>query len=590
MVLHAWSLLLLAAGCASERVPAISANVVVYGGTPAAIVSAVAAARGNVTVALIDTSLRLGGLMSGGLGYTDVGDQFAIGGLAREIFLRNARHYNASATAPLYQVEPHVIEGIFAALLGEAGVQYVAARGASIASVALGGGGVRSLTLSTGASAAGNVFIDASYEGDLLAAAGRIVGAHAPAAAAAAGPIQLTFGREAAGAYNESWAGRKEPFGTPFDLRPISPLDATGALLPLLTARTFAPLGSGDALTQGYNFRLCAVRRSESPAHWLPMPQPAPYDPARWELLRRYAALPSIANTSQASAAAHFFSLGPLPSAAGVKKYDMNNGCLVSTDFTGGSWGYPTGNASQRAAVWSAHREYMLQYFHTLTTDPAIAPAIRAGVGDVGLCADEFTASQGWPEQLYVREVLRLVGDAVLTQDAVWSVENGRPPTPATDWGSASIGMGSYAADGHYAQRGPCIAYVDAGGVWRCRMATSEAQIEAAAAAGTLWTGGEGYVGSVSTYMLYQLPYFVLLPRRQDATNVLSPTCPSVSHVVFASLRVEPTFMVLGQGAGVAAALAVQQGCSVQDVPLADLKAELLRQGAVTCHDKYPHC
>jgi hypothetical protein len=121
-------------------------------------------------------------------------------------------------------------------------------------------------------------------------------------------------------------------------------------------------------------------------------------------------------------------------------------------------------------------------------------------------------------------------------------------------------------------------------------MATSEAEIEPASAAGLLWTGGEGYVGSVSTYMLYQIPYFVLLPRRQDVNNVLSPTCPSVSHVVFASLRVEPTFMVLGQGAGVAAALAVKQDCSVHDVPLANLKAELLRQGAVTCHDKFPHC
>ena len=575
------------------------ANVVVFGGTPAAVVSAIAAARGNVSAALVDTSQRLGGLMSGGLGYTDVGDSFAIGGLAKEVFLRNARHYNSTATEPLYQVESHVIESIFAAMLGEAGVQYISAPGATIDSVTLGGGGVRALTLSTGVRASGSVFIDASYEGDLLAAAGRFVGSQLqlqPLAGITSaplpprGPIQLTFGREGEGVYNETWAGRKEPFGTPFDLRPISPLDSSGALLPLLTARTFAPLGSGDALTQGYNFRLCAVKRSESPSHWLPMPQPAPYDPGRWELLRRFAALPSIANTTAHEAARLFFSLGPLPSSAkGVRKYDMNNGCLISTDFTGGSWAYPTCNASQRALIWSAHKEYMLQFFHVLSTDPAIAPAIRAGVADVGLCSDEFPASGGWPEQLYVREVVRLVGDAVLTQNQVWSGGQATP-TPASDWGNASIGMGSYAADGHYAQRGPCVGYQDKGGQWKCRMATSEAEIEQASAAGLLWTGGEGYVGSVSTYMLYQIPYFVLLPRRQDANNVLSPTCPSVSHVVFASLRVEPTFMVLGQGAGVAAALAVKQDCSVHDVPLANLKAELLRQGAVTCHDKFPHC
>ena len=550
------------------------ADIIVFGSTPAAIVAAVAAARANNSVVLVDTAQRLGGLMAGGLGFTDVGDAFAIGGLAREVFVRNARAYNASATAPLYQVEPHVIQSVFTAMLAEAGVRYARAVDATIAAATVAAGRLQGFALSSGASFSGAVFIDGSYEGDLIVAAGTLA-TILPAPPPARGPVLYAIGREDRRVYNESWAGRREPFGFPFDMRPISPLDASGALLPLLTARTFAPVNSGDALTQGYNFRLCAVKRSQSPRNFLPMPAPAPYNRSRWELLRRFAALPGVNSHTE------FFSLGPLPGGA---KYDMNNGCLISTDFTGASWPYPLGDASTRRAIREAHKQYMLQFFDVLATDAAIPAAIRAAVADVGLCADEFAAGGGWPEQLYVREVLRLVGDRVLAQGDIWG-----GATPA-DFGAASIGLGSYAADGHYAQRGPCIAYNDSGGAPRCRMATSEAEIADAAARGVLWTGGEGYVGATSASELYQIPYFALLPRRQDAQNLLSPTCPSASHVVFASLRVEPTFMVMGHAAGVAAAQAVKAGIAVQDVPVSSLHAELAREGAVLCHKNYPNC
>ncbi len=150
--------------------------------------------------------------------------------------------------------------------------------------------------------------------------------------------------------------------------------------------------------------------------------------------------------------------------------------------------------------------------------------------------------------------------------------------------------MGSYAADGHYAQRGPCVAYNDSGGAPRCRMVTSEAELASARAAGTLWTGGEGYVGDTSSFALYQIPYFALLGRAGEASNVLSPTCPSVSHAVFASLRVEPTWMVMGHATGVAAALAVQQGVGVHSVDTGVLHARLAQQGAVLCKNKFPLC
>lgn len=556
-------------------------KVVIYGSTPSAIISAVASARSNITTTLIDPALRLGGLMTGGLGYSDIGDTFTIGGLAHEFFLRNARHYNTSATQPLYYLEPHVAEAVFYAMLNESGVVYIPVRGATIVSTTYSPTShtqLTSFTLSTGLEVVGDVFVDGTYEGDLLTAA----------------RITTTFGREATSVYNETWAGRREPFGLPFDARPISPLDDAGELLPLLTSRTFAPLGSGDSLVQGYNYRLCAVRRSETPGNFLPMPTPEPYNASRWEILRRLAQLPGV----------QFFSLGPLPSG----KADMNNGALISTDFTGGEWDYPSANASGRAAIREAHKQYMLQMFHFLATNPGVPPGVRASVGDVGLCADEFASNGGWPEQLYVREVRRMVGDRVLVQGQVWGGEGmgatgatgtgatgtdtdtPPPTTSTTDWGNASIGMGSYAADGHYAQRGPCVAYNDSGGAPRCRMVTSEAELAAARAAGTLWTGGEGYVGDTSASALYQIPYFVLLGRAGEASNVLSPTCPSVSHVVFASLRVEPTWMVMGHATGVAAALAVQQGVGVQAVDTGVLHERLAQQGAVLCKNKFPHC
>jgi hypothetical protein len=182
------------------------------------------------------------------------------------------------------------------------------------------------------------------------------------------------------------------------------------------------------------------------------------------------------------------------------------------------------------------------------------------------------SSNGGWPEQLYVREALRLVGDRVLTQSDLW---------PATNFKTASIGMGSYAADGHYATRGPCVVAAD---LSRCTMVTSEAQLQNAIRSGNLWTGGEGYVGVTNHYQLYQIPYFTLLPRRKEANNVLCPVTPSASHVTFASLRVEPQYMIMGHAAGAAAVLALKAGVAVQDVPVNDLYSTLKSQGAVLCH------
>ena len=538
---------------AAPAVAPASGSVVVYGSTPAGVVAAVAAARAGAAVTLLDPAARVGGLCSGGLGHTDVGDAFAIGGLAREFFVRNARRYNASATAPLYFLEPHVAEGVFLDMLGHAGVRRV--RVARVAAVAFAPGAPRIARVTTGDgdAFAADVFIDASYEGDLVTRA------------SAANPaLAYTFGREARAAYGEAWAGRREPFGRPFDFRPFSPLDAAGQLLPLMTTRISAPLGAGDAHVQGYNFRLCGVRGRAS-ANFRPMPDPAPgtYDAAQFEALRRFAALPGIKSVND------FIGPGEVPNG----KLDINNGCLISTDVTGAQWAFPNASYAARDALVAAHKAYTIAFFYTLRTDAAIPASIRESAADLGLCADEFASNDGFPEQLYVREAVRLVGDRVLIQSDLW---------PPTDFGNTSIGLGSYAADGHYATRGPCIAV--AGGA-RCDMVTSEADLAAAAANGTLWTGGEGYVGSTSAFALYQIPAWALWGARAGAENLLSPTAPSASHVTFASLRVEPTYMVMGHAAGDIAALAAASGGAVMDVDVGALHARLKAEGAVLCKE-----
>ena len=253
---------------------------------------------------LLDPSPRLGGMISGGLSHTDVGDAYAIGGLARSFFLAVSAAYGGNASVPQFDFEPHVGEAILYAMLAEAGVAVV--RAAPLVSVERTGAQLSAVRLVDGRTFAGAAFVDGTYDGDLVRAAG----------------VSRTWGRESAAQYGESWAGRKDPFEGPFDFRPIFPLDAQGALLPLLTTRLSAPRGSGDALVQGYNYRLCATTNA---SNLLPFPPPAAYDAATWELGRRLAAV----------TAPTFEKWVGLSPAAGGDKHDMNNGCLISTDATG---------------------------------------------------------------------------------------------------------------------------------------------------------------------------------------------------------------------------------------------------------------
>ena len=325
--------------CAAESALTGTPHIVVYGSTPGGVVAAVAAARspGSAAVTLVDPYARVGGMCSSGLGATDEGDPAAIGGYSKEFFLRVARVYNCSATEPQFHFEPHVAEAVFLDMLSSAGVKRV--RTGPVANVSFGAAlRVSTLTTVDGQVFIGDVFIDGSYTGDLAAAAG----------------VTTTWGREARSAYNESWAGRREPFGVNFDSKQFTPLDAAGNLLPLMTTRLSAPLGSGDDRVQGYNYRLCVTQNR---SNLLPFPPPANYNASTWEALRREAQ----ANITSPDFTA-FVSAVPVPNG----KYDLNNGDFVSTDATGLSWPYPNASYEDRAAIDTAHREYMLEFFYFL--------------------------------------------------------------------------------------------------------------------------------------------------------------------------------------------------------------------------------
>ena len=526
-------------------------GLLVYGATPAGVAAAAAfraAAGPGAPITVLDPGTRVGGMCASGLGNSDVRTEGVVGGFARDLFLRNARAYNASASAPLFLLEPHVAERLFLDALAAANATVVSGV-EGLAAVARQGAALTSATTLGGAVFPAQYFVDASYEGDLLAAAG----------------AAFALGREPRAQYGEANAGR---LGSNFTfLLPISPYGAGGALLPLMSTAPFAAEGAGDGLLQAYCFRLCVTNVS---ANRRPFPAPAPHAPERFELFRRWVA------ASRPALGSFFGYAFPIP---GAGKYDLNSDFAVSLDLVGGSAAWPAANASARRALWEAHRQYTLGLLHVLQHDAATPAAVRAAALQWGLCADEFPATGGWPPQLYVREARRLVGERVFTGTQV-----NAGVAPLGD----SVGLGSYAVDVHHVQRVPCLprAPLPTGpfpGPFPPHAPACQPLQPGATPPpnATVWVGMEGHGGDIGApHAVFEMPYSLLLPQRAHALNLLAPTTPSASHVAFNSLRMEAQFMALGQAAGAAAALAARGALAVQDVDVPALQAELQRQGA----------
>ena len=496
-------------------------DVVVYGGTAGGVVAAVGAAREGLKTALLEPGGHLGGMVSGGLGWTDYGKKEVIGGYALEFYYRVGRHYQMPLHGQdlAWRPEPHVAEEIFRSMVKEAGVTlFEHQRLREKGGVRKDGARVAGIATENGDEFTAKVFIDSSYEGDLMAQAG----------------VTYTFGRESSSQYGESLAGVRDQ--TPYHqfLVDVPAHDAAGKLLPEVSSRQLPPPGTADKAVQSYNYRMCFT---DVAANRVPFARPAGYDPARYEFLARLLRARMQAE-GRAPALNSLMTLDRIPNG----KTDVNNNGAFSTDYIGGSWNYPDASYAERARIWQAHKDYQAGLFYFLANDPQVPEALRQELNRWGLCKDEFTDTDNWPHQLYIRESRRMVGEYVVVQKDL-QTERAKPDP---------IGMGSYNSDSHNVER---IVGPD----------------------GNVRNEGDMQVG----VQPYQIPYRVMLPKQAEAVNLLVPVAFSASHVAYSSLRMEPQYMILGHAAGVAAKLAIESGKPVQAIDVAALIATLRKQGAV---------
>lgn len=520
------TLMLVAALAASAAVRDF--DVVVYGGTAGGVIAAVAATREGMKTALVEPGVHLGGMVSGGLGWTDYGKKEVIGGCALEFYYRVGRHYQM----PLYGQdvawlpEPHVAEEIFRRMVREAGVAlFERERLVEKNGVHKQGARVTAIATEAGDQFTARVFIDSTYDGDLMVQAG----------------VSYTFGREAASQYGESLAGVREQ--TPYHqfLVNVSAYDAAGKLLPEISARTLLAAGSADNAVQAYNYRMCLT---DVPANRVAFAKPVGYDAGRYELLARLIRARTEAE-GRVPALDTLMTLSRIPTG----KTDINNNGAFSTDYIGGSWHYPDASYAERERIWQAHKDYQAGFFYFLANDPRVPESLRQEMNRWGLAKDEFTDTENWPHQLYIREARRMVGEYVMTQKDL-QTDRAKPD---------AIGMGSYNSDSHNVER---------------------------------IVGRDGNVRNEGDMQVpvqpYQIPYRVMLPRRVEAENLLVPTAFSASHVAYSSIRMEPQYMILGHAAGVAARLAVESGKAVQDIDVSALMATLRKEGAILEYQPNP--
>ncbi len=519
------------------------ADVIIYGGTCAAVTAAVQVKKMGRSVIVVSPDKHLGGLSSGGLGFTDTGNKAVIGGLAREFYHRIWQHYDNQASwvwqkkeeyggkgqgtpavdgenRTMWIFEPHAAEQVFEDFIKEHGITVV--RSALLnreTGVAKNGDRIVSLATVDGRVFTGKMFLDATYEGDLMAAAG----------------VPYHVGREAQSVYGEEWNGIQtgilhhgHHFGK---LPPISPYKtpgdpASGVLAEISTAPP-GNYGDGDNRVQAYCFRMCLTNVAENR---IPFPKPEGYDPARYELLLR---------VFDAGWRETFGKFDPIPN----HKTDTNNHGPFSTDHIGANHDYPEADYARRQEIIRDHEAYQKGWLYFIANDPRVPPEVSQEMRIWGLPKDEFTDNGGWSHQLYIREARRMTGMYVMTENEL------RKKRPTPD----SVGMGSYTIDSHNVQR-----YI-----------TPEGHVQ-----------NEGDIG-VPTKGPYEIAYGALVPKRDSVANLLVPVCVSSSHIAFGSIRMEPVFMILGQSAATAAILALEQGLSAQDVPYASLRERLLADGQV---------
>ena len=507
----------------------LQVEVAVYGATSAGVCAAVYAAEHGAQVVLLEPGRHVGGMTSGGLGYTDLGDARVLGGAAARFRQAVADHYGV-APGHYAGPEPHVAEAIFRAWLEQAGVAVLF--GERLVAAEVTDRRITALRTAAGTEVRAGVFVDASYEGDLLSAAG----------------VPSAVGRESRRTYGEELAGRQElvpglhtmpPWISPFRDDPDG--RTAGPLLPQVKPEPLVPVGEGDGGVMAYGYRACL---SSAPTR-RPFERPADYDEAYWELGRRL--FDRWAREGRTVQAGELLGLEPnLPGG----KCDANSlGPFSLNVLDGSAWAYPEADERRREEIREHHRRHTRGLLHFLSADPAVPAAVRRELARWGWPDDEFTGTDGLPHQLYVREARRMVGDLVLTEHDL------RHPRPRRD----TVALGSYHLDVREVQRG-----------WRWVHEHPDP---------VAMVVTEGYY-SVRVPP-YPVPYRALVPSEQHSTNLLVPVCVSASQVAFSSIRMEVQYQMLGQAAGTAAALAVAGTGVVRHVDVGALQHRLRADGAV---------
>jgi hypothetical protein len=526
---------------AKNKTQSFTADIIVYGGTSAAVTAAVEAVQSGKTVLVVSPDTHLGGLSSGGLGFTDTGNKSVIGGLSREFYHRVWQHYNDSAAwkwekhaafgnkgqgtvamdgvnRTMWIFEPHVAEQVFEELVKENNIRVLRDewldRKKGVKKVK---GRIVSIQTLSGKLFSGKMFIDATYEGDLMAAAG----------------VSYIVGREACSVYNETYNGvqadikeRGHFFKDPIDPYRIPGKKESG-LLYGISSEPISPNCSGDQKVQAYCFRLCM---SDHPGNRVPFPKPENYNPANYELVAR------VLDTGWMDWFAKF---DRVPN----RKTDTNNHGPFSSDFIGGSYDYPEASYAQRSEIIKAHETYQKGLLYFLSNDPRVSQVVRGKMQQWGLAADEFGDNGNWPRQLYIREARRMKGVYVTTENEVTNKKSVADP----------VGMGSYGMDSHNVQR-----YV-----------TSDGRVQ-----------NEGDV-QVHLKEPYSISYGSIIPKKEECTNLLVPVCVSASHIAYGSIRMEPVFMILGQSAAAAACIAIDNRQAVQEIVYKTLENSLLNRKQV---------
>ncbi len=520
-------------------------DVVIYGGTSAGVIAAVQAKQLGKSVLIVCPDKHLGGLTSSGLGMTDTGNKAVIGGLARNFYHRVWKEYQKPETwrwqkrseykgkgqgtvaddgefKTMWVFEPHIAEKVFEDYVREFDIPVVRDRWLDRNRVKKTDSRIATITMLSGDSYAGKIFMDATYEGDLLAAAG----------------VDYHVGREANTVYGEQWNGvqvgvlhHQHHFGglkkkvSPYRI----PDDPKSGLLPKISSEPPGDYGAGDKKVQAYCYRFCAT---DHPDNRIPFPKPERYDPNEYELLVRI---------YEAGWDQTFDKFDDAPN----RKTDTNNHGPMSTDNIGMNYDYPEASYERRREILKEHRNYQQGWLYFVANDPRVPKSVRDEMNRWGLPKDEFLDNGHWPHQIYVREARRMIGHFIMTENELMK----RRPTPD------SVGMGSYTIDSHNVQR-----YV-----------TPEGYVQ-----------NEGDIGV--PIRPYPIAYGSLVPKKGQADNLYATICVSSSHIAYGSIRMEPVFMILGQSAAIAAAIAIDDGLAVQDVPYEKLREKLLQAGQVLQH------